>query len=137
MPAHGQVEKAVRSLECENVLTLERQSRSQARVSRSRQFEVRLDDVDPAYSRLRKQLGESRGNLSCSASRIEDLRFRRKCVAHEQRSLLRPDRAGLRTQVPHHGLVGHLFGLRIEIGHACWFRLELSASPPRKELSAA
>ena len=36
-------------------------------------------------------------------------------ITAEQQRFLRPDRLRLRGQVPHHRLVGHLFGLRVEI----------------------
>src|ERR1700722_11642431 len=46
MPAHGQIDPAIRSLKFENALMFERQPRGEASIPLTRQFQVRIDNVD-------------------------------------------------------------------------------------------
>src|SRR5581483_2960157 len=57
------------------------------------------------------------GGFAGSATRVKDLRLCRQSVPAKQWRLLRPDRSRLRIQVPHHGFVGHLLGLRVQVCH--------------------
>ncbi len=116
--AYGEVESAVRGAELEHALVFELEARREVRVARSRQLQMLVDDVNSEHLSARKEPSQTRGALTCAATGVEDVCLLREQVATNQRDFLRPNRSRLRVQVSHHRLVGHLLGLRIEIGHS-------------------
>ena len=115
--AHGEVVAQVGCGKRVHALVIEDKPRRQTRVARSRQLQMLVDDVDSEHARLREKLGEARGSFTGAAAGIEYPWLRRQCIATDERRFLRPDSARLRGEITHHRLIGHLFGLRVEIGH--------------------
>jgi hypothetical protein len=117
VPANRQVEGSVGGFQLEYALVLERQPGSKACVARSRQLQMLVDDVHSEDAGSRKEFGQTRCHLARAAARIEYSRLGRERIAANQRNFLRPNGARLRIEVAHHRLIGHLFRLRVEIGH--------------------
>ena len=113
--AHGEVDARVVEVEREAVAGLERQPVRERRIPRAGVVDVHLQHVDAGHPRRGVQAGEPRGNLTGAAAEVEDARAVRQAVALEVRALLRPDRFGLGREVAHHGFVGHLPGLRVQV----------------------
>jgi hypothetical protein len=76
-----------------------------------------VDDVYAEHPGSRKKFGKPRGPFTGAAACIEYLGIGWECKATYQVDLLGPNCPGLCIQVSHHGLVGHLLGLRVEICH--------------------
>jgi hypothetical protein len=117
MAARHQIERFVGGVQRVEALVRERQPRRKPRVARSRDVEMRIDDVDAEHARRSEELGKPRRSLARSASGIENGRLLRQAVTQQQRRLLRPDGLRLRGERAHHRFVGHLCGLRIEVDH--------------------
>ena len=117
MAAHGEVETAVFGVEVVDALVLESKPRCKTRITRPRKIQMRIDDIDTEDAGSRKELRQARCRFARAASRVEDPCLGRERIAAQERHFLRPDGARLRGEVAHHRLVGHLPGLRIEIGH--------------------
>src|SRR5712671_115087 len=88
-----------------------------------------VNDVDSENEGSRKQFREARRDLTRAAASIEYPGFGRERIAANKFNFLRPNGLRLCGQVAHHGLVGHLFCLWIEIG-------QLSAPIVSAELSS-
>jgi len=67
--------------EPEHTLVLERQARCKALVTRPREFQVVVDDVDPKHAGAWKKLRQPPRNLARPAAGIEDVRLIRQRVA--------------------------------------------------------
>jgi hypothetical protein len=115
--ANGQIETLVPRMKFENALVLEPQPGAEARVAGTRQFEMSIDDVDSEHAGPRKKFREPRGDFPCAASCIEDAGLGWERITADEREFLRPNGSRLRVKVSHHGFVGHLLCLRIQIGH--------------------
>src|SRR5215470_12754042 len=117
MPANGKVECARGSAKLVHALMLERKARGEARVAPPGELKMLIDDVDPEHTGARIELGEPRRPLAGAAASVENVGLLGKRVPAKQRNFLRPNGAGLRVQVTHHGFVGHLLRLRVEVCH--------------------
>ena len=117
MAADGEIEAAVSGLEFVDALMLERKARREILHTPAREFQMGIDDVDSEHARAGKKPGQPRRSFARAATGVENMGIPRQRVASQQRNFLRPNGQRLRGQVSHHGLVGHLLGLWIQIGH--------------------
>jgi hypothetical protein len=76
---------------------------------------VIVENVNGQDARAGEKPGDARCAFTGAATGIENGRIRRQPIALEQRDFLRPDRSRLSVQVPHHGFIGHLPGLRVKV----------------------
>jgi len=75
-----------------------------------------VDDVDTEYVGSRKKLGQTRCTFTGAAAGIENASVDGNPVTLQEKDLLWPDGTSLSIQAAHHGFVGHLPGLRVEVG---------------------
>src|SRR5215471_14189659 len=117
MPANGKVECARGSAKLVHALMLERKARGEARVAPPGELQMLIYDVDPEHTGARIELGEPRRPLAGAAASVENAGLLGKQVPAQEFNFLWPDGARLRIQVSHHGFVGHLLRLRVEVCH--------------------
>jgi hypothetical protein len=73
-------------------------------------------DVHSENDGSRKKFREARRDLARAATGIQYPSFGRERIAANKFNFLRPNGLRLCGEVTHHGLIGHLFRLWIEIG---------------------
>lgn len=112
VPAHRQVELVVER-QLHRVGDAEHGAVAEPRAPLPRPLQVGRVEVHPEQARARDQLEQPLRQLPGPARQVQDRGALRHRVALEQRPLLRPDRGGLRRQVPQHRLVRHLIALRV------------------------
>src|SRR5579863_6478820 len=117
MAAHGKVEAMVRDAKLEYALVLESQPGRETGITRSRKLKVSIDDVHSQHMRARKEFGQPRRPLAGTAAGIKNAGLGWERIATNQFDFLRPNRPSLRIQAAHHGLVRHLLGLWVKVGH--------------------
>src|SRR5688500_7582710 len=74
-------------------------------------FQMRLFEIDAGERGLRILRGQSGDDLAGPASEVEHRAVAQR-MAIEDRLFLRPDRLGLRGEIPDHRLISHFFRLR-------------------------
>src|SRR5258708_5520669 len=120
MPADHEIELRVWKRHRERITDLEANALTELRASRPRPFEMRFFEIDPDECRLRIFRSEPLSDLAGSASDIEHRSVPDR-MSVEDRLFLRPDRLGLRGEIPHHRFIGHFLGLgtaRMRMLHA-------------------
>ena len=79
--------------------------------------QVRVEDVDAEDLGPGEQLRQARGGFAGAAARVQDSNVGTEPVTPDEFDFLRPNGARLRVQGPHHRLVGHVFGMWIQVRH--------------------
>ncbi len=115
MTAHDQIERRVGQSQLEDAPVLEARPVAERRALVAGERQVIVDHVDTEQLRRREQLRQAQRDLSGAAARIKHARPGRQMVAREERSLLGPDRVGLRRERTDHRFVRHLRRLRIQL----------------------
>ena len=117
VPAHHQVKTGIRVLQSEGIALLVLDPPVVDPTVAACQCQVAFEDVDSDQGCLRKPLRQPARDLTGAAAKVKDPQPAGQAVALEQSLFLRPDRFGLMREIASHGLVAHLFGLRIAVVH--------------------
>src|SRR5207248_2214251 len=111
MPADDAIELLVREGEYQGIAELEANTRAELRALRAGAIEMLLFEVDPDKLGIRILRSQPLGDLPRAAADVENGAVS-DWMTIEDRLLLRPDGLGLRSEVAHHRLIGHLLRLR-------------------------
>src|SRR5437870_13646991 len=101
MPADDEIERPVVEQKRERITALKPSARSESGAARSGTCEVILIEIDADKDRGERLCGESGSDFTGPASDVE-YRATADRMPLENLLLLRPDRLGLRSEVPHH-----------------------------------